>query len=172
MSRKSFVFPSVKSLVLAAMLAAMGVVIGLFCKNFNLAPGIRITFENLPVVLSGILFGPIIGGLVGSVSDLCAGILTGQAMNPLINFGALMVGVVAGIVPLMIKKRGTVQILVADLLAHFVGSMVIKTIALYQWFGPSILWRIPIELVVILIEIILLCFLFRRKSFCRLIERL
>lgn len=172
MSRKSYVFPSVKALVLAAMLAAMGVVIGLFCKNFNLAPGIRITFENLPVVLSGILCGPIVGGLVGSVSDLCAGILTGQAMNPLINIGAFAVGFAAGIVPIFIRKRGMLQIATADLFGHLVGSMVIKTIALYEWFGAPVFLRIPVEIAIVLIEILILCFLFRRKSFCRIIDHL
>ena len=74
MSQKqnSRVFPSVKSLTLAAMLVAMSVVIGIFCKTFlNFAGGlVRITFENLPIILSGILFGPIVGGLVGAASDL------------------------------------------------------------------------------------------------------
>lgn len=168
---KAVLFPSVRSLTLAAMFAAMGVVIGLFCKNFNLMPGVRITFENLPVVLSGILFGPIVGGLVGAVADLAAGVLTGQAINPLITVGAALVGVFAGLVPLFIRRRGPAQIVVADILGHLVGSMTVKTVALYLMLGPGILWRIPIELAVIVVEILILCFLFSRRSFCRLIDR-
>ena len=155
----------------AAMFAAMGVVIGLFCKNFNLMPGVRITFENLPVILSGILFGPIVGGLVGAVSDLTAGIMTGQSINPLITVGAALVGIFAGLVPLLVHRRGNLQIVLAEILGHLVGSMVVKTIALYLMIGPAVLWRIPVEIAVIAVETVILCFLFGRRSFCRLIDK-
>ena len=66
--RKSGIFGSVKRLALAAMLTAMSVVIGIFCKTvLNFADGLfRITFENLPIILGGIMFGPIIGALIGA----------------------------------------------------------------------------------------------------------
>ena len=51
-------------LTLGAMLAAMSVVIGMFCKSFlNFGEGLwRVTFENLPIILAGIFLGPITGG--------------------------------------------------------------------------------------------------------------
>ena len=58
--QKNTAFKSVKALVLAAMLTAMSVVIGMFCKTLlNFGNGLfRVTFENLPIILSGIIFGP------------------------------------------------------------------------------------------------------------------
>ena len=49
---------TLKRLVLGAMMAAMSVVIGILCKNFlNFGGGLfRITFENLPIILAGIVF--------------------------------------------------------------------------------------------------------------------
>ena len=72
MNNKSKVFKSVRFLTTAAMLTALSVVIGIVCKNFlNFGSGLfRVTFENLPIIMSGILLGPAAGGIVGAASDL------------------------------------------------------------------------------------------------------
>ena len=67
-NRRSATRSIIKRLVLGAMLAAMSVVIGIVCKNFlNFGGGLlRITFENLPIILAGIFLGPLTGGMVAS----------------------------------------------------------------------------------------------------------
>ena len=170
------VFRTVRALTLAAMLVAMSVVIGIFCKTFmNFAGGLfRVTFENLPIILSGILFGPIVGGLVGAASDLVSYLLSPQIYPPnlIVTAGAFAIGLVSGIVARLVRRRRDVQVILSGSIAHIVGSMVIKTIGLYQFYGILVLWRVPLYLVIASVEILILCFLFRRKSFCRLIERL
>lgn len=173
--RKSSVLAHVKFITFGAMLAAMSIIIGIFCKSYlNFANGLlRITFENLPIILSGILFGPIIGGLVGVVSDLVSYLLTAQGYPPnlIVTLGAFLVGVISGIIPrFVVKKRGTLQIVLAGGIAHIVGSMIVKPIGLYQFYGWLVLVRIPLYLVIAPIEIILLCQLFKRKSFCKFID--
>ena len=71
-------------LTLGAMLAAMSVVIGMFCKSFlNFGEGLwRVTFENLPIILAGIFLGPITGGMVGVVSDLVSYLLSPPDLSP------------------------------------------------------------------------------------------
>ena len=70
--KKNLLFKSIKELTLAAMLVAMSVVIGIFCKSvLNFGAGLfRVTFENIPIIISGLLFGPIVGGVSGLASDL------------------------------------------------------------------------------------------------------
>ena len=89
-------------LVYAAMLAAMGVVIGIFCKNFlNFGNGLfRITLENFPVIIAGIAFGPVVGACVGAVADIISYMLSTQsfAISPIVTLGAAMVGAVSGLV--------------------------------------------------------------------------
>jgi ECF transporter S component (folate family) len=177
MRKKSSIFPSVKTVVLAAMLAAMSVVIGIFCKSFlNFGNGLlRITFENLPIVMSGLLFGPVIGGVIGLVTDLVSYFLTAQGYPPnwIVTIGAITVGVVSGLVShCFVRKRGTLQIILSASLAHLIGSMIIKPIGLYQFYGYAVLIRIPLYVGIAFLEIFLLCQLFRRKSFCSFIERL
>ena len=104
-------FGSVKNLTAAAMLTAMSVVIGIFCKNFlNFGNGLfRITFGNLPIILSGIMFGPIVGGLTGIATDLISYFLSNQTYAPnfIVMFGAMMVGVISGVFShYVFRKRG------------------------------------------------------------------
>ena len=162
-------------MTLAAMLVAMSVVIGIFCKNFlNFGAGLfRITFENLPIIISGLLFGPAVGGLVGISSDLVSYLLSNQIYPPnlIVTAGACAVGVTSGLVArFVVRKRGRVQIIASGVAAHVLGSMIIKTIGLYQFYGILVLWRIPLYLVIASLEILVLCWLFGRDTFRRLID--
>ncbi|MBQ8850730.1 MAG: folate family ECF transporter S component [Clostridia bacterium] len=173
--RKNAIFKSVKMLTIAAMLTAMSVVIGIICKNFmNFGNGLfRITFENLPIIMSGILFGPIIGGLVGAASDMVSYLLSSQTLPPnlIVTAGAISVGIVSGVMAkFVVKSKGTKQIIISASVAHVIGSMIIKPIGLYQFYQWGVLLRIPLYLVIAPIEILILCLLFKNRSFCRVTE--
>ena len=99
-------FGSIKIMTMAAMLTAMSVVIGIFCKNFlNFGAGpyaglFRVTFENLPILAAGLMFGPLVGGAVGLSADVISYLLSRQVypLNPLVTLGAMAVGLVCGLV--------------------------------------------------------------------------
>ena len=157
-------------LTLSAMLTAMSVLIGIFCKNFlNFGGGLfRVTFENLPIILSGLLFGPGIGAIVGIATDLVSYFLSSQIYPPnlIVTFGAMSIGLISGFISkYVIKKRGYAQIIVSASCAHLIGSVIIKSIGLFTFYGWAILWRIPLYLVVAPIEIMLLCMLYKNRSF-------
>ena len=166
---------SIKALTTAAMLTAMSVIVGILCKNFlNFGGGLfRITFENLPIILTGILYGPIVGGAVGAATDLISYFLSAQIYPPnlIVTLGATMVGVTAGVISkFFIKKRGYAQIIVSGSVAHIVGSMIIKPIGLFQFYQWSVLFRIPLYLVIAPIEIVILCLLYRNSAFRKVME--
>ena len=176
-TRRSAAKSALKRLVLGAMLAAMSVVIGMFCKSFlNFGGGLwRITFENLPIILAGVFLGPITGGLVGIVSDLTSYLLSPQIYPPnlIVTFGAFAVGVTAGLMAkFAIRERGTKQIVLSAAAAHVIGSMIIKPIGLFQFYQWAVLVRIPLYLVIAPLEILLLCLLWRQKSFRKLFEKI
>ena len=167
----------INTLTFAAMLTAMSVVIGIFCKNFlNFGGGLfRVTFENLPIILSGILFGPIVGAVVGVASDLVSYLLSAQVYPPnlVVTFGAAVIGFVSGIVSrVIVKKRGYSQIIVAGISAHLLGSVIIKSVGLYQFYGFAVLWRVPLYFVIIFIEVLLLCLLYKNATFRRLLDKI
>ena len=175
--RRAAAKSALKRLVLGAMLAAMSVVIGMFCKSFlNFGGGLwRVTFENLPIILAGVFLGPITGGMVGVVSDLTSYLLSPQVYPPnlVVTFGAFAVGVTAGLMAkYAIRQRGTKQIALSAAVAHVIGSMIIKPIGLFQFYQWAVLVRIPLYLVIAPLEILLLCLLWRQKSFRKLFEKM
>ena len=157
-----------------AMMTALSVVIGIFCKSvLNFSAGLfRITFENLPIILTGIVFGPVAGGVVGGASDIISYLMSGQAypLNITVTVGAAMTGVCSGIVArYIVKKRGNFQIILSGAAAHIICSMIIKTAGLYHIYGILVLWRIPLYLVIAPIEILLLCLLLKSKAFASVV---
>ncbi len=165
-----------KTLTISAMLTAMSVVIGIFCKSYmNFGEGLfRVTFENLPIILSGILFGPVVGAIVGVATDLISYLLSPQTYPPnfIVTVGAMMVGFVSGFISkYILKKRGYTQIIVSASAAHIIGSMIIKPIGLFTFYSWAVAWRIPLYLLIAPIEIAILCMLYKNKTFRRLIEK-
>ena len=165
---------NVKVLTVSAMMVALSAVIGYVCKTIpalNLGSGLRITFENLPIILSGIMFGPIVGGCVGCLADLLSCLFSGQTPLPFVLVGSISVGVMAGIgSKFIVRKNGVLKLIVSEVLAHLVGSMIIKTIALYYIFGAVVLFRIPMSIGIAAVEIVLLCIMYRNKTVRNLID--
>ena len=149
--KKNKLFISLKMLVVASMLTAIGVVIGIICKTFLDFGGIfRITFENLPIIISGILMGPVVGGLVGAAVDIISALTASQAPLPFVMVGSISVGVISGVVAkYIVKKKGTTQIIFSAAAAHLIGSMIIKPIALFTIYQWAVLFRIPIYICVL-----------------------
>ena len=171
------VFGSVKKLTFAAMLASISVVVGIFCKTYlNFGNGLmRLSFESLPVIMSGIAFGPIIGGLVGFVSDLVSYCLSIQAfaISPIISLAATLLGVIPGVVTRYIfKKRSRAAIITSGILAHLIASVMIKTAGLFVYYGWAVLIRIPIYIVIAALEITVICIIFKNTAFVRMINDL
>ncbi len=165
----------VRSLTIAAMLAAMSVIIGIFCKNtLNFGEGLfRVTFENFPIIISGILFGPIVGSAVGITSDLISYLLSFQTYPPnlIVTLGAAMIGVISGCVSqFAIRKRGTLQIIVAGFCSHAIGSMLIKPIGLFSYYEWAVLFRIPLYLIIAPLEIFIMCMLFKNSIFKKMTD--
>lgn len=165
---------TIGKLTIAAMMTAMSVVIGIFCKTaLNFGGGLfRITFENLPIIMSGVVFGPFVGGIVGGLSDLISYLLSAQIYPPnlIVTAGAISVGIVSGIVSrYLVKKRGALQIAASGAAAHIVGSMIIKPVGLFQFYGWAVLFRIPLYLIIAPVEILILILLFRNGGFNKMI---
>ena len=164
------------ALTLSAMLIAMSVVIGIFCKTFlNFGGGLfRITFENLPIILSGIMFGPLVATVVGVATDLVSYLLSPQIYPPnlVVTLGAATVGFISGFISrFLVKKQGYAQIIISGIAAHAVGSMIIKSIGLFSFYGWAVIWRVPTYFVIAAVEITILCLLYKNATFRRLIDK-
>lgn len=174
-TKKIGTFSSIRSLTFAAMLTAMSVVIGIFCKSFlNFGGGaFRITFENLPIIMSGILFGPVVGGLVGAATDVISYFYSTQsfAIDPIVTIGAAAVGLTAGLVSrYLIKTQSYRQIILSGASAHLIGSLLIKTTRLCSLYGSVFLWRIPLYLMIAPTEILVICLLYKNSALRKIFD--
>ncbi len=131
------VFGKARALTLSAMLAAMSVVIGIVCKNFLTYIYYRITFENLPVIFAGILFGPFVGAVVGVCADAVSCLASSNpSINPVISLGALLVGFTSGLVSHHISfKSETARLVASVAMAHLIGQVIVKSIGKMLWYG-------------------------------------
>ncbi|MBQ3063278.1 MAG: folate family ECF transporter S component [Clostridia bacterium] len=170
------VFGNLRVLCFAAMLAAMSVIIAYFAKIL-FGPGpLRVTFENLPIIFGGVSFGPFVGAMIAAVADLCSCLLSGQAPNPLILVGAVSIGLTAGFLGgYVFRGRRYLSALFIEAITHFVGSMLLKTLALRIYFGFGwvvLAFRFPVYALVIMAESYLLYLLLRSKQLHTLTERI
>ncbi|MBE6698019.1 MAG: folate family ECF transporter S component [Ruminococcaceae bacterium] len=162
-------------LVCAAMLAAVSVVIGIFCKSFlNFGNGLfRITLENFPIILSGIAFGPVVGACVGACADIISFMLSTQtlAISPVVTLGAAAVGAVSGLLShYVLKREGNARVILSVGAAHLVGSVLIKSVGLFAYYEWLVLWRIPTYIVIAAIEAGLLCYLHKSPVFAKIFK--
>lgn len=163
---------TIKLITNMAMMTALSIVIGIFCKSvLNFGGGLfRITFENLPIILTGIVLGPIAGGVVGLSSDLVSYMMSGQSypLNITVTVGATVIGVLSGLVSkYLVRRKGKIQIILSASVAHLIGSMIIKSIGLYQFYGILVLWRIPLYSIIAPVEILILCLLLKSRAFTK-----
>ena len=163
-------------ITLSALFVAMSIIIGLFCKTFLSFSGglLRISFESLPIIMSGIMFGPIIGGVVGGATDLITYFLSPQIYPPnlIVTLGCAMLGVCAGVIShYVVKKKGYLRLVLSCVVAHMIGSMVIKTVGLFQFYQWSTLVRIPIYAIIAAAESTVMCLLYKNASFRKLMEK-
>ena len=167
-------------IVAAALLAAMSFILGKFLQ-IPIGEIIRISFENLPLMMAGICFGPLVGAMTGAVADLVGCLLYGYAINPLITLGAATVGVVSGVVShYLVRKPLALSVGLSVLFSHLIGSVVVKSFGLAAWYltkyEMGILelmgWRLLVYTFIGIAEFIVIYLLMRSRAFCSQLERL
>lgn len=175
-------FGSLRRLCFAAILAAMSLVLGKFLQiPHPFQEFIRISFENLPVLLAGISMGPIVGALVGAVADLLGCVLYGYSINPIVTLGAASVGLISGFLArYVVKKSLLAQVTVSVSLSHLVGSVLIKSAGLAAWYLAKyefgylefLGWRFLNYVIVGVAECLVLYLLLRNRAFAKQIKEM
>ncbi len=159
---------SLRVMIAAALLTALSIVCG---KYLAIRGGdiLRFSFENLPILLAGIAFGPAVGALTGAVADLVGCLLVGYAINPIITLGATLIGLLGGaLFRLFGKLPLSARTLFTVLIAHLICSVGIKTLGLAVFYSIPLwelfLWRAVNYLIVGGAEAALLYALLKNKG--------
>ena len=159
--------------VTLSLLVAISIVCG---KYLAISGGefLRFSFENLPIMMAGMLFGPAAGVLVGVVADLVGCVLVGYTVNPLVTMGAAAIGLLSGFMWMLLKHSSlpyVLRIILTVMVAHLVGSVFVKTIGLAAFYSIPVwalmLWRSLNYLLVGAVEGVLLFFMMKNKLLIR-----
>ena len=124
-----------KTLAVCAMLAALSVI---FARLIIPMPNAftRFSIEAIPIVIAGLLFGPLAGGIVGFVADLVGCLFSGYGYNPLFCVPPILYGVLAGLLRfLLFKKTDIWRILLVYLPPVVIGSI------LYQSWSLAVVYN-------------------------------
>ena len=151
---------SVRTLTMLALLVAMSIV---FSRVLSISTGfVRFDLGSLPVLLAALLFGPGAGFAVGAVADM-------------ITLGAGAIGLVAGLAwQKMPGLRIGLRLQISVLLGHFVGSMVITSLALRIFYGypwATLAVRIPNALILAAVNTVLLRILLENRTLMKMVKK-
>ena len=159
-----------------AVLAALSVV---FERLLAFPPAsqesiVRISFGNVPIILSGIMISPLCGGACGLISDIIGCFVSGYAPYPWLMPAPFIMGFLPGFL-FKITGEGIVEdkkhgmktgllIFVYVTVTHILSSVLITTYGLGVMRGlefvPLLLTRIPTMITGLLIDVILVCVLY------------
>ena len=163
---------SPRALCSVAILTALSVVIAYLCKFLTITPTVRITFENLPIILAGFAYGPIAGAMTGIAADFISTLISqyglGQ-MNPILTAAAGLIGATAGAAALITRgKKLPLRLACAVFPAHLAGNVILKTVGLYVWyrmpFFATLAVRAPLYAVISAAEYALLLLILRSSG--------
>lgn len=89
-------------IVKAGFLATVSIVLTRFLSVMLLLgglPALRVGFGSIPIIMSGMMFGPVVGGITGVVADVVGYLINpmGGAFFPGFTLSAALYGVIAGI---------------------------------------------------------------------------
>ena len=139
-----------KTLVQAAILVAISIVLTRV-GSIMILPTLRLGFGETPLIMSGFLFGPAIGGLSGLVADLIGFVINPQGpYHPGFTFSSMMWGVIAGLFAMYYKKDKEtkevftpLRITIAVAVAMVVISLGLNTFWLSRLYGKGFIAMIP-----------------------------
>ena len=167
---------NLRLLAVSAFLAALSIVCG---KYLALPVGnvLRFSFENLPILLAGMMFGPITGALVGIVADVLGCVMVAYTINPLVTLGAACIGLLGGALFRLTKKLPLLwQTCITVILTHLVASVIVKTCGLAAYYDMPfhilLLWRLLNYAVVGVVEWLLLYTILKNQALRRSFESL
>ena len=145
---------STRKLALLSLFAAMVAVLEIYSIHLS---NFRFTFESLPIYLSGLLFGPLPGALVGGVGTLISQIISfGIMPTTLLWVGPyIIVGLLSGTYAKKKKGQFSSRELRFFLLAMELTITALNTLSLYidghvyGYYKPSIIFATLIPRIVI-----------------------
>lgn len=157
---------TVNLMVTTALLISISVVLARFCVVY-ITPSVRINFGNVPIMLSGLMYGPIVGAIAGTIADIIGSVLLSAfGWYPPLTVSAAIMGLVPGLLAFLYKNgRSLKKTLIIVFASNLAGTMLWSTFWLARLSNVSF-WslavvRIPLYIGMTVLESILLFALYK-----------
>ncbi|QVK21730.1 folate family ECF transporter S component [Mycoplasmatota bacterium] len=148
-------------LAIGGILAAMAIVLKVF--SFTTLD-YRFTFYDIPLMVAGIAFGPVVGGITGFVTDWIYATTHGWPIG-LFTISSILWGLLPGLLMIMIKEVN-VKVIILIVLITSISAFAMNTLALYQLSGSGVFALMPARAITMVIkwpiEVILLSHIYQR----------
>ncbi len=135
---------NVKTVVFAGVLIAMNIILTRVF-GIDLGPSLRISFGAVPIFLSGLWMGPVVGGLCGGVADVIGCIMKGYAFNPFITMTTMLAGIIPGVMKKYVfkGKLRAWHIAIMVVMQGLLGSMGFTTLGFHIFYGTPYAVLLP-----------------------------
>ena len=149
------------TMVKAGFLTALSIVLTRFLSIMVL-PSIRLGFGTVPIFISGILFGPGVGGLTGIAADLIGVLINpmGTGYHPGFTFSAFLNGAIPGLFMIYYRKNlkngngiSFLRIFIVEVFLGITNGIFLNTLWLTQLLGKAYLILLPARALSVLINV-------------------
>lgn len=130
-----------KTLTYCAMLAALSVILA---RLIGLMPSesSRFSIEAVPIILAGILFGPLPGALVGFAADFVGCLFSPFGYNPIFSLPPILYGLFGGLFRHRIAEKNSLLWLITAVLCPVVlGSILYQSATLAYMYYDGVFWQ-------------------------------
>lgn len=138
-----------KTLTQAAFLVALSIVLTRF-GSIMVLPTLRIGVGDIPLMMTGMLFGPIVGGVGGIAADLIGIMINPQGPPHFgFTFTSMLFGVIPGLYVMFYKSKekgdpySSTNIIIMVTICMLVLSLGLNTIWLSQLYDKGVFAMLP-----------------------------
>ena len=171
---------NIMTIVVCGLLTALGVVLGGMLSIPAMPLGtysVKIGFGAFPVILSGVLFGPVYGGIVGGLTDLLQALLFPKgAYMPWFTLVGILFGLIPGLFFMKGQKPTFLRLLAAIATGQVIGSVILNTtlvVVLYSLpWQPTLLARAVNQAVMIPLYTVLIYLIIKLMSRHKILDKL
>ncbi len=150
---------STKTLVLAAIFVAMNVILSRLGSIMLFNGSVRFSFGNIPLIVSGLILGPVVGAMTGGIADLLGFFINshGGAFHPGFTLSSILTGAIPGVIMFLspTKKSSLFNVVVANISILVIVSLLLNTYWLSQLQGAAYLVLLPARAITSLIITVL-----------------
>lgn len=134
-----------RRLVLIGLFSAISIVLTRFASVMLAGGTIRLGFGNIPIIFTGILLGPVAGGITGVISDLIGVLIAPQGkFHPGLTISAALIGIIPGLVAHLTGKRDSLfTVCTANILVYIIVALGLNTYWISQLVGKAFLILLP-----------------------------